>query len=345
MTNVETFRFGAAHLGWRSTAVTSVLLAATVIALALVAVGLPAVAQEQVILNLDWTPNTNHTGIYVALEKGWYDEAGVNMRVVTPGADTNVLALVGAGRAHFGISFQEFMTSARVEGVPVVSVAAILQNNTSGFASINKGIQSAKDFEGKRFGGSGLPIERAILADLMAAEGADINKLRFVNIPGSMDLMTALQRQFDLAWIYYGWQGIEAELRGIDLDVVMMDEYFDAVPNYYTPILVTSERLIQERPDLVRAVVEATARGYVYAANHPEEAADILLKYAPENDPELVKASQAWLSPRYIEDAPYFGHQELEVWQRFGDWMYEKGLIDSPFDGEAAFTNDFLPKE
>lgn len=304
-----------------------------------------ASAQQRAVLNLDWTPNTNHTGIYVALEKGWYKEAGVDLRVVTPGADTNVLALVGAGRAQFGISFQEFMTSARIEGVPVVSVAAILQHNTSGFASINRGISSAKDFEGKSVGGSGLPIERAILRHMMASEGADIDKVRFVNIPGSMDLMTALQRHFDLAWIYYGWQGVEAELRGIHLDVVMMDEYFEAVPDYYTPILVTSEGLIHENPELVRAVVGATARGYTYAAEHPQEAAEILLKYAPENDPELVVRSQAWLSPRYIDDAPYFGFQRTEVWQRFADWMYENDLITEPFDAEPAFTNEFLPKE
>ncbi len=302
-------------------------------------------AQERAILNLDWTPNTNHTGIYVALEKGWYSDAGVDLRVVTPGADTNVLALVGAGRAQFGISFQEFMTSARVEGVPVVSVAAIIQHNTSGFASIGRGISQAKEFEGKRVGGSGLPIERAILKYMMASEGADIDKVRFVNIPGSMDLMTALQRHFDLAWIYYGWQGIEAELRGIDLDVVMMDEYFDAVPDYYTPILVTSERLIEEDPELVRTVVAATARGYTYAAQHPQEAAEILLKYAPENDPELVVRSQEWLSPRYIDDAPYFGFQRLEVWDRFGAWMHENELIAAPFDAASAFTNEFLPQE
>lgn len=318
-------------------------LAGVFAAFAVALLAVPARGLEPVILQLDWTPNTNHTGIYVALDKGWYEEAGIDLRIVTPGADTNVLALVAAGRAHFGISFQEFMTSARVEGVPVVSVAAIVQHNTSGFASIGKGIRTAKDFEGKRYGGSGLAIERAILQHMMAADGADIEKLQFVTIPGSMDLLTALERHIDLAWIYYGWQGIEAELRGIDLDVVMMNQYFHAVPDYYTPILVTSERLIATNPDLVRAFVHATAKGYTFAAAHPEEAAEILLKYVPEYDPELVRRSQQWLSPHYIADAPYFGWQDFDVWQRFGDWMYENGLIEAPFDASAAFTNEFLP--
>lgn len=306
---------------------------------------LPASALQRAVLQLDWTPNTNHTGIYVALDKGWYAEAGVDLQVVTPGSDTNVLALVTAGRAQFGVSFQEYMTSARTEGLPIVSVAAIVQHNTSGFASIGRGIESAADFEGRRFGGWGLPIEQAILEAMMARDGADAKKLTFVGIPDSMDLVTVLSRDIDLAWIYYGWQGIEAELRGVDLDVVMMEDYFDAVPDYYTPILVTSEELIEKDPDLVRAVVGATARGYEYAARHPEEAADILLKYAPENDPELVRRSQAWLSPRYTDDAPYFGYQRLEVWQAFGDWMYENGLIQERLDASQAFTNEFLPGE
>src|SRR5690606_32819206 len=212
---------------------------------ALVAAALPASAQRRAVLQLDWTPNTNHTGIYVALDKGWYREVGVDLNVVTPGADTNVIALVGSGRAEFGISFQEFMTSARIEGVPVVSVAAIIQHNTSGFASIGKGIKTDKDFEGKRYGGGGGRSGRTILGDMMARDGADISKLQFVNVPGSLDLITALTRHIDLAWIFYGWQGVEAQLRGVELDVVMMDEYFDAVPDYYTPILITGERLIK----------------------------------------------------------------------------------------------------
>lgn len=317
-------------------------LAAAVLAAAWTAQ--PVSAQRQAILQLDWAPNTNHTGIYVALDKGWYQEAGVDLQVVTPGTDPNSLLLVAAGRAQFGISFQEHMTSARTEGVPVVSVAAIIQHNTAGFASIGKGIRTAADFAGKRFGGWGFPMERAILQAMMGRDGASVDDVQFVTLPAGVDLVTLLTRDMDFTLIFYGWQGIDAELRGVELDVVMMNEYFDAVPDYYTPILVTSEALIAQDPQLVRAVVEATARGYTYAAEHPDEAAEILLKYAPENDPELVRASQRWLSARYIDDAPYFGYQSLDVWQEFGDWMYANGLIRERLDAEAAFTNEFLPK-
>ena len=333
--------------GRRAHVVSLGLMAAAALALAAVAGGMlapPVSAQQRAILQLDWAPNTNHTGIYVALDKGWYREAGVDLQVVTPGTDPNTLLLVATGRAHFGISFQEHMTSARTEGVPVVSVAAIIQHNTAGFASIGKGIRTAADFAGKRFGGWGFPMERAIIQAMMARDGASVDDVQFVTLPASVDLVTMLTRDIDFTLIYYAWQGIDAQLRGVDLDVVMMSDYFDAVPDYYTPVLVTSEALIRSNPELVRAVVEATARGYTYAAEHPDEAAEILLKYAPENDPELVRASQRWLSPRYIDDAPYFGYQSLETWQAFGDWMYANGLIREPFDAQAAFTNEFLPQ-
>src|SRR5690606_5891714 len=181
------------------------------------------------------------------------------------------------------------------------------------------------DMAGRRYGGWGAPNERAILKAMMAADCADVDEVRFVDLPPSIHLITLLQRDIDISWIYYGWQGIEAELRGVELDIVMMDQYFDAVPDYYTPIIVTSERLAASDPELVAAFMRATSRGYTYAAEHPEEAARILLKYAPENDPDLVVASQRWLSPKYIDDAPRFGEQSLSVWQEFADWMLRNG--------------------
>lgn len=304
-----------------------------------------AAALRPATLMLDWTPNTNHTGIYVALAKGWYSEQGLDLQVIAPGGSASVESVVGAGRANFGISFQEWVTSARIEGVPIVSIAAVLQHNTSGFASLKSaGIKRPADFAGKRYGGYGLPIEQAVLQGLMRADGGDPTRVRYVNA-GATDLLTLLtQKAVDLVWIYYGWQGIEAGLRGIDLNTVMLSDHTRTIPDYYTPVIITSEALIARSPDLVRAFATATARGYEFAVANPAEAATILSQYAPEANPELVRRSQAWLSPRYAAGAPRWGYQKAEVWQGFGDWMYKNGLITKPFDGRAAFTNAFLPK-
>lgn len=129
---------------------------------------------------LDWTPNTNHTGLYVALSEGYFEKEGLEVTIVQPQEGTSE-QIVAAGSAQFGISYQESVTFARAEGMPVVSLAAVIQHNTSGFASlVEKGITSPKDFENKKYGGWGSPIEEATLRYLMEQEGADPGKLQIV---------------------------------------------------------------------------------------------------------------------------------------------------------------------
>lgn len=292
---------------------------------------------------LDWAPNTNHTGLYVALDKGFYADEGLDVEILEPAAAGTTEAVVGSGKADIGISFQEAVTYARLSGVPIKSIAAVIQHNTSGFASMaTRGIETPTDFEGNRYGGWESPMERAIIGALMRSTGADVDKVKFVNI-GIGDLLTFLQRDIDFVWIFYGWDGIEAELRGLDLNVMMFSDYTHAVPDWYTPVIITSEGLIEKDPDKVARFMRATSKGYQYAISDPDGAAAILLKYAPELKPELVQASQRWLAPRYQDDAARWGEQRFEVWDEFADWMYSEGLVDSKLDAGAAFTNEFLP--
>jgi ABC-type nitrate/sulfonate/bicarbonate transport system substrate-binding protein len=293
-------------------------------------------------LVLNWSPNTNHTGLYVARDLGYYAEQGLEVDIILPGA-SGPNAIVGSGQVPFGVSYQEGVTEARVQYVPVVSIGAVIQHNTSVFvAPTHKNIKSPKDFEGKTYGGFGSPAEPAILQSLMEADGgADVEKVKILNV-GEADFFTSVQRDIDFSWIYYGWTGIEAELRGVELDVIHLTDYSGKL-DYYTPVIITNEKTIKEQPELVKAFMAATAKGYQYAIDRPEESARILLKAAPELDEELVIASQKWISPRYQDDAPVWGLQKLEVWDNYASWMKEYGLLDKDFDAAAAFTNDFLP--
>lgn len=299
---------------------------------------------EKVSLMLDWTPNANHTGIYVAYDKGWFAEEGIDLEIIAP-AGVTVETVVGSGKAEFGISFQEYVTSARIEGVPIVSIAAIIQHNTSGFISLkDRGITKAADFAGHSYGGFGLQIEKAIISAMITRDGGSPESVKYVNVSEG-DLLSMLGRDIDFAWIYYGVEGIEAARRSLEVDYVEMSDYFDAVPDYYTPVIISSEKLIAENPQMVERFMAAVARGYEYAIENPAESAEILLKHAPELSPESVKASQDWLSPRYAEDAPQWGYQQAEVWKDFGDWMYNNGLIAGEFDYQKAYTNRFIPEK
>ncbi len=304
----------------------------------------PAGGPTKVTMMLDWAPNTNHTGLFVAQEKGWYEAQGLAVEIVQPGQGGTPVPLVAAGKADFGISFQEEVTNARATDVPVVSIAAVVQHNTSSLISLQeKGITRPRDLEGKTYAAWGLPIERQVLDVLMRCDGGDVNKVQFVEI-GASDPLTAVSRDLDVAWIYEGWEGVEAELRGMQVNNIRFLDWVQCLPDYYTPVIVTSEQMIARQPDVVRRFVAATAQGYEYAAEHPGEAAEVLIKAAPEANPDLVRKSQAWLSPRYRDDAPRWGEQTLEVWQRYVEWMAGHDLLPKEIDAEKAFTNEFLPK-
>ncbi|MBN1312286.1 MAG: ABC transporter substrate-binding protein [Anaerolineae bacterium] len=306
----------------------------------------PAVTEPtKITFMLDWVPNTNHTGIFVAQEEGYFAEEALDVEIIQPG-EVYAEQAVATGAADFGVSFQEQITLAYAgeESPDVVSIAAIIQHNTSGFASLaDKNIQSPKDWAGLTYGSYGGPFEEPTLRVLMGCDGGDFSQLQIVDT-GFTDPLALLQTgQVDLAWIFYGWQGIQAEQQGIELSTVMMEDYFDCIRDYYTPLLITNQKTIDERPEVVRAFMRAISRGYEFAIQSPDEAAAILLKAVPELDEELVQASQAWLSPRYQANAPRWGEQKLEVWQNYSKWMADNGIIDQPIDASAAFTNDFLP--
>ncbi|MFP5109303.1 ABC transporter substrate-binding protein [Neobacillus sp. C211] len=298
---------------------------------------------KKVSIVLDWTPNTNHTGLYVAKEKGFFKKEGLDVDIIMPG-ETGADQLVASGKAQFGVGYQEAITQARIQGVPLVSIAAVIQHNTSGFASpAGKQIQSPKDFQGKTYGGWGSPVEKSVITSLMKKENADANKVKIVNM-GDTDFFTAVKRDIDFAWIYYGWTGVEAELRNEKINMVYLTDYSDKL-DYYTPVLETNEKMIEENPETVKAFVNAAAKGYEFAIKNPDQAADILIKAAPDLDPKLVKRSQEWLSPKYQDDAKEWGIQKQEIWENYAQWMYENKLLDKKLDAKKAFTNEFLPKQ
>lgn len=301
------------------------------------------ISMQKVVVSLDWTPNTNHTGLYVAKDKGYYEKVGLEVEIIQPASGT-AEQLVAARQADFGISFQENVTFARLENIPIVSIATIIQHNTSGFASLkDKGIKTPKDFEGRKYGGWGTPMEEATIKALMEKYNADFEKVEILTT-GSTDFLASSTQDIDFAWIFEGWTGIEAQLKGIELNYIDLGKENMAL-DYYTPIIITNEKNIQENAEMVKKFIKATSKGYKYAMENPGEAAEILLNNAPELDRQLVIKSQEYLSQKYQAEEPQWGVQKEEVWQRYTDWLYDNGLIDKKIDVTKAYTNDFLPKE
>lgn len=294
---------------------------------------------EEITILLDWTPNTNYSGLYAAKEHGFFEEEGLQVEIIQ--ASGNVLQMIAADQAQFGVSYQEEITFARLEGVPVVSIAAIIQQNTSGFASLKeKGIETPAQFEGSSYGGWGSPIEEATIKALMEPFDAAFEKVEFLTT-GELDSLVVLREAADFAWIYYGWTGVEAELQGMELNFIQLRD-IDPALDYYTPTLATSEKLIEEDPQMVERFMKAASKGYRLAIEKPEKAALALLDNAPELDEELVYASQEWLSDKYQAGAEVWGLQERDTWQSYTLWLYERDLIDDMIDVDQAFTNQFI---
>lgn len=292
---------------------------------------------------LDWTPNTNHTGLYVAKDKGYYKEEGLDVEIIQP-SEGAVGNLIAAGKGDFGVSYQEDLTYARTSDnpLPIKAIAAIIQHNTSGFAAPkSKNIKTVKDFEGKTYGGWGSPSEKAVLQAIMQKEGADFNKVKIVDM-GSQDFFAATKSNVDFAWIYEGWTGVDAKLKNIPLDYIEVRKLNPDL-DYYTPILISNENTLKNKPELVKKFMKATAKGYEYAMSSPEDAAAVLVKNAPEIDKNLAIESQKYLKNKYKEDAPRWGEMKATVWNNYTKFLLDKKLISKDMKAEDAFTNEFLP--
>lgn len=293
---------------------------------------------------LDWVPNTNHTGLYAAQEEGYFQQEGLNVNIIQPTSGGSA-DLIAAGQGEFGLSYQEQVTYARTADtpLPVKAIAAIIQHNTSGFASPkDRGILTPKNFEGKKYGGWNSPMEEAVLKRLMKLHDADFSKLEMVTV-GDIDYFTAVTEHVDFTWIYYGWDGVAAEIKNFPINFIKLQDV-DKNLDSYTPVIIANEELLNSNPDLAKRFLKAVSKGYEYSIENPEKAVEHLLKNVPEINRDIAIASQKYLAKEYQGDADRWGVMKLSMWENYAKWMKEMNLIKNDFAAEEAFSNEFLPK-
>lgn len=306
---------------------------------------LTASAQElkEIEFILDWVPNTNHTGLYVALEKGYFEEIEVKMSIRRP-PQGSTSELVGLGQAEFGISFQDSIASRFAGGLPVTAVAAILEHNTSGIlANEATQIDAPSKMAGHRYGTWNDPIELAMLKFILESEGATFDEVELVPNQADNSVIGLANEMFDSAWVYYGWDGVMSGYQDVETNFFYFKDYAPEL-DFYSPIIIANNDYLAEQPEEASAIVQAIKKGYQYAIEHPEEAADILLIHAPElkDQRDFVLASQEWMSERYSSDSDQWGHIEEERWNSFYTWLFEHDLVDVDLTEGSFFTNEFL---
>ncbi|HZU69321.1 MAG TPA: ABC transporter substrate-binding protein [Ktedonobacteraceae bacterium] len=301
-------------------------------------------------LALDWTPNTNHTGIYVALAQHWYQAEGIDLHLLPYSASVSPDVLVSTGKADVGVSSTEGIVADAAVGQPVVSIAAIIQHNTSALVTLaSSGLSRPRDLDGKTYGAFGAPYETAVVSEIIKHDGGTG---QFKSVTLDVDAMQALEsHRIDFVWVFESWEVIQAQREGYKLNVFPIINY--GIPDYYTPNLITSPTEIQQKPELLRKFMLATACGYEYARAHPKESAQMLLDQNANGtfpDPGLVFASQNFLSPRYAEPGRKWGLQDASAWHGYPQFMLNSNGVDDAsgkpihsLNFDALYTNQFLP--
>lgn len=300
--------------------------------------------KEKVRIVLDWTPNTNHTGLYVAQEKGFFEAAGLEVEIMQP-PEGSTTSLVGAGGAEFGISFQDTIAPALASDnpMPITAVAAIIQHNTSGIVSPKElGIDTPGKLAGHTYATWDSPIELAIIKKIVEDDGANFEDVKL--IPNTVtDVVTALQTDIESIWVFYAWDGMATEIAGLETNYLNFADYGKEL-DYYSPIIIGNNEYIKNNKETTKKFLDAVRQGYEYAIENPQDAANILVAAVPELDPTLIGKSQEWLADQYKAEVEQWGYIDPERWDAFYAWLYENKLIEMEIPAGTGFTNEFLTK-
>src|SRR6476469_1166696 len=305
----------------------------------------PTAERTPIRVALDWTPNTNHTGLFVAQQEGRFQQAGLDVQFL-PYNNAPPDTLVGAGTAEFGISFQDEFTYSKSGGADAVSVMAIVQHWATQIAvrADRADITSPRDLDGKTYGGFGAAYEVPKMQAIIRGAGG---KGDFKTVVLGTSAYEALYAgQVDFTEPFLAWEGIEAELRNEPFKTFACADY--GFPDAYSVIVIGNPAWVQAPPDAAAAFVGALQRGYQLGADDPAQGAKLLTDANPGvfTEPTLVSRSQEMRAQRYLKDAAgKVGTQTAATWSGFSGFLYDAGVLagadGKPLTARPDFTTWF----
>jgi ABC-type nitrate/sulfonate/bicarbonate transport system substrate-binding protein len=281
-------------------------------------------------LVLDFTPNAVHSGIYAAQGEGFYDDAGIDLKVRQPGESTDAPKLLAAGRTDFAILDIHDLGIAREKGLDLVGVMPIVQRPLAAVLARADGtVRSPRDLEGHTVGVTGLPSDEAVVDSEVSADGGDPAKVDEVTI-GFNAISSLAAGKVAAATGFWNAEGVALRRQGVPVRIFKVDQY--GAPPYPELILTTSRQTLDSDPDLVRSVVAAIRRGYAFAEQHPAQALDDLLAA----DPALDRADQQAQLKALLPDLhpARFDPKILRAWST---WDVAHGLLQHPVEIDKAF--------
>lgn len=296
---------------------------------------------EDISIMLDWYPNAVHSAIYVAKEKGYFEDEGLNVKIEMP-ADTNdPLKLAATGKVDLAISYQSQLLVSRAEDIPIVSVAAFVRHSLDAIMyKTESGIQSPKDLEEKNVGYPSSSVSEAIVASMVENDGGDMNKVKMTDV--GWDLMSALATDNVDALIgaYINHEQVLLKSEGYNIDILNLPKY--GVPDNYELIIVTGEKTLEKKKASFEKFWRAVTKGHETLKEDPDAGLQILLDHENESfplDKEIEKENLQVLLPLMEDENAPFGYQDEAAWQEVADWLYESKVIKEPIDPKEAFEN------
>ncbi len=293
---------------------------------------------ETVSIELDWYPNTNHVGIYVAQDRGYFSDENLEVEIMEPADPALVAQLVGSGERDFGVFYQTDTLLARNEGVPVVAVRSIVQRPLNCIMALkSSGIERPSDLKGKKIGYPGIDWNISLLETMLESDGLTLDDVEVVDIGWTLWQTLAAGTVDALIGAYWSHESYVLEDEGYPVNIIYADDY--GVPPYYEMMLITSEQMLADQPDVVRRFANAFVRGYEWSRDNPTEAIDILVDLNLLEDTEHIeRAAIPDLRDAWIAENGSIGTLTNARWESVGNFLKDKGYIEADLPVQDAWA-------
>lgn len=297
-----------------------------------------AASAEPLRVCLDFFPNPNHAPIYVALEEGLFDAAGVEIQIVVPADPSDPVKLAAARTIDIALTPQINFLIARGEGLPLISISALIDRNLGGLLALDgSGIETIGDLAGKRIGYSLAPLEPILWETILACAGISVDDVELINV-GYATVPALLTRSIDAVGAFRNYETIQVEMRGGDPTFFPQEDY--CIPTTYDIVLVANPSLAAERSGDLRAFLDALVEGIAFTRSHPATAFHRFVTAFPDLDDELNRRAFDATLPLFAEGAR---HDDPSVWEALQSYLYDNGLMSSLLPLDELYTAELLP--
>jgi len=303
----------------------------------------PSAAHTQPLsLMLDWFPNADHVGIYQALAEGDFRQAGLNVQVRVPSDPALPLKLLAAGRVDAAITYEPELMLARNQGIPVVSVAAIVQEPLTSIVSVgSKHITHPSDLRAKKVGDAGIAYQHAYLTTILQHAGVPVSSVKEINVGDNLVPAMLSGRVDATLGAYWNYEAIQLQEMHKHPNVIRMNQV--GVPDYDELVVAVRTSTLNNRTDLIRSFVQALARGYESVRRDPQAAVQNLVSANSGLDQRFQLASVRATLPAFFPSGnDPWGWQDQGQWNSYGQWMLDEHLIANATAFTDASTNELL---